>query len=230
MRWPPDKSHLNSFKHNAGGPKQDFCFLFKSLIKSSSGVILPISPGCPGLVILKAFLWTSSRGGKVATIMLLLLCYSFLYNYIYPCIYSYIFFSIHIKFLLWRYWWDILLFASVPVASLWGAASGRRRAPLVPKLEAPGASGAIAAVVALRVTFTRWPALLAFPAALPVVAFLLLVSRTTAGARLLGLVHAQLAQRLARRSARGSWGRGRRGRVLGWPLAHLGVAELTGLL
>lgn len=28
----------------------------------------------------------------MATIMLLLLCYSFLYNYIYPCIYSYIFF------------------------------------------------------------------------------------------------------------------------------------------
>lgn len=106
-------------------------------------------------------------------------------------------FSIHIKFLLWRYWGDILLFASVPVASLGGAASSRRRAPLVPKFEAPGASGAIAAVVALRVTFTWWPALLAFPATLPVVAFLLLVSRTAAGARLLSLVHAQLAQRLA---------------------------------
>lgn len=47
-------------------------------------------PGCPELtVIVKAFLWTSSRG-KVAT-MLLLLCYSF-YIFIYPCIYSYIFF------------------------------------------------------------------------------------------------------------------------------------------
>ena len=102
-------------------------------------------------------------------------------------------FSIHIEFLLWRYWWDILLFASVPVASLWGAASGHGRPPLVPVLEAPAASGAIAAVVALRVTFTRWPALLAFPSPLPVVAFLLLVSRTGAGARLLGLVDAQLA-------------------------------------
>lgn len=145
-------------------------------------------------------------------------------------IYSYIFFSIHIKFLLWRYRWDILLFASVPVASLGGAALGRRRAPLVPKLEAPGASGAIAAVVALRVTFTRWPALLAFPSPLPVVAFLLLVSRSAAGAGVLSLVHAQLTQRLARRGAGGSRGRGRRGRVLGWPLAHLGVAELAGLL
>lgn len=102
-------------------------------------------------------------------------------------------FSIHIKFLLWRYWWDILLFASVPVASLWGAASGWRRAPLVPKLEAPGASGAIAAVVALRVTFTWGPALLVFPFPLPVMAFLLLVSRIAAGALLLGLVHTQLA-------------------------------------
>lgn len=106
-------------------------------------------------------------------------------------------FSILIKFLLWRYWWDILLFASVPVASLWGVASGRGRAPLVPELEAPGASGAVAAVVALRVTFTWRPALLAFPSPLPVVAFLLLVSGAAAGAHLLRLVYAQLAQRLA---------------------------------
>lgn len=102
-------------------------------------------------------------------------------------------FSIHIKFLLWRYWWDVLLFASVPVASLWGGASGRRRAPLVSKLEAPVASGAVAAVVALRVTFTWWSALLEFPSPLPVVASLLLISRTAAGARLVSLVHAQLA-------------------------------------
>lgn len=101
-------------------------------------------------------------------------------------------FSIHIKFLLWRYWWDILLFASVPVAPLWGAASGRRGTPLLPELEAPAASGAVAAVVALRVPFTRGPALLAFPAPLPVVAFLLLVSGPAAGARLFSLVHTQL--------------------------------------
>lgn len=110
-------------------------------------------------------------------------------------------FSIHIKFLLWRYWWDILLFASVPVASLGGVASGRRRTSLVPKLEAPSASGAIAAVITLRVTFTWWPALLEFPSPFPVMAFFLLVSRTTAGAWLLSLVHAQLAQWLARCSA-----------------------------
>lgn len=137
----------------------------------------------------------------MATIMLLLLCNSFLYNYIYPCIYSYIFLLIHIKFLLWRYWWDILLFASVPVASLRGVASCWRRAPLVPKLEAPGASGAIAAIITLRVTFTWWPALLEFPSPFPVMTLVLLISRTTAGAWLLSLVHAQLTQRLARRSA-----------------------------
>lgn len=139
-------------------------------------------------------------------------------------------FSIHIKFLLWRYWWDILLFASVPVASLGGDASGRRLAPLVPELEAPSASGAVAAIVALRVTFTWWPALLAFPAALSVVALLVLVPWTAAGARLLGLVHAQLAQRLARCGAGGRWSGGRGGRVLGWSLTHLCVAQLARLL
>lgn len=137
-------------------------------------------------------------------------------------------FSIHIKFLLWRYRWDILLFASVPVASLGGDASGRRLAPLVPELEATGASGAVAAVVALRVTFTWRSALLAFPPALSVVAFLVLVSGTAAGARLLGLVHTQLAQRLARCRTGGSWGC--RGRVLGGSLANLCVAELTWFL
>lgn len=100
-------------------------------------------------------------------------------------------FSIDIKFLFWRYWWDVLLFSSVPVSSLRGAASGWWRTPMVPELEAPSAPGTIAAVVALRVTFTWWPALLAFPSPLPVVASLVLVSRTAAGARLLGLVHTQ---------------------------------------
>lgn len=101
--------------------------------------------------------------------------------------------SIHIKFfLLWRYWWDILLFASVPVAPLRGAASGRRRAPLVTELEAPVPSRAVAAVVALRVTFACRSALLVFPTPLPVVGLLLLVSGSSAGARLLGLVRAQL--------------------------------------
>lgn len=150
----------------------------------------------------------------MATIMLLLLSYSFLYNYIsmyiYLYIYSYIFFSssFHVKivclFLLWRYRWDVLLFASVPVAPLWGAASVGGRAPLLPKLEPPRASGAVAAVVAsLRVTFTWRPALLALPPSLPVMTSLLLVCRTAAGARLLGLIHAQLTQRLARCCAAG---------------------------
>lgn len=60
---------------------------------SSSGVILPISPGYPGLVvILKAFLWTSSRG-KVATIMLLLLCYFYIIIYIQVYIHIFFFYS-----------------------------------------------------------------------------------------------------------------------------------------
>lgn len=141
----------------------------------------------------KHFSLEKFQGGKMATIMLLLLRNSFLYNYIYPCIYSYIFLLIHIKFLLWRDWWDILLFASVPVASLRGVASCWRWAPLVPKLEAPSAPGAIAAKITLRVTFTWWPALLEFPPSFLVMTFILLVSRTAAGAGLLSLVHAQLA-------------------------------------
>lgn len=126
----------------------------------------------------------------------------------------------------------------MPVVPLWGIASGRRRASLVAELEAAGAPGAVAAVIALRVTFAWRPALLQLPAALPVVAFLLFVAPTAAatGAGLLGLVHPQLAQRLARcgssgrRGRGGGRGRGRRGRVLGWPLAHLGVAQLARLL
>ena len=102
-------------------------------------------------------------------------------------------FSIHVEFLLWRYWRDILLFASVPVASLRRAASGWRRAPLFPKLEAPVASGAVAAVVALRVTITWRSALLAFPPPLPVMDLLLLVSSNAAGALILSFVHTQLA-------------------------------------
>lgn len=191
-------TNLNYFKHLLEA-KQD-CFLFKSLftVHTSSDVILPISPGCPDLiVILKAFLWTSSRGEGGYHNVVAFMLFIFIYLYISMYIFVHLFFPIHIKFLLWRYWWNILLFASVPVASLGGAASGWRRAPLVTKLEASGASGAIAAVVALRVTFSWRPALLAFPSPFLVVAFLLLVSRTTAGTRLLGLVHTQLAQRLA---------------------------------
>lgn len=104
-------------------------------------------PGCPKLTItLKAFLWTSPRG-MVAT-MLLLLCYSFLYIYISMYIFIHLF-SILIKSLLWRYWGNILLFASVPIVALWGAASSLRGAPLVPELKTARPSGAIAPVVAL---------------------------------------------------------------------------------
>lgn len=39
----------------------------------------------------KRFSLVKFQEGKVATIMLLLLCYSFLYNYIYPCVYIYIY-------------------------------------------------------------------------------------------------------------------------------------------
>lgn len=91
----------------------------------------------------------------------------------------------------------------MPVAPLRGVASGWRRASLVPELEASSAPGAIAAVIALRVTFTWRSALLQLPAALSVVAFLLFVAATTpaatgtTGAGLLGLVHPQLAERLA---------------------------------
>ena len=107
-----------------------------------------------------------------------------------------------------------------------------RGAPLITELQAPGASRAIVAIVALGLTlaFTRRPTFLAFPAALPVVALLLLVSRAIAGARLLCLVHPQLTQRLARWSDRGSHGRGHRRGILGWSLAHFGIAELTWLL
>lgn len=104
-------------------------------------------PGCPKLIVtLKAILWTSSRG-KVAT-MLLLLCYSFLYIYISMYIFIHLF-SILTKSLLWRYWGDILLFASVPIVPLWGAATSLRGTPLVPKLETSRPSGAITPVVAL---------------------------------------------------------------------------------
>lgn len=85
----------------------------------------------------------------------------------------------------------------MPVAALGGAASGLRLAPLIPKLKPPGASGAIVAVIALRVTFAGWPALLQFPATFFVMALFLLVCRAAAGARLLGFIHTQLTQRLA---------------------------------
>lgn len=137
--------------------------------------------------------------------MLLLLLFIFIelhiYLYIYPCIYIYFFsvqlffFSI-IKFLLWRYWWDVLLFASVPVAPVRGATTDWRRAPLVPELKASRAPGTVAAVVTLRVTIAWLPALFAFPSPLPVQGFLLLVPGVTAGARLIRLVDAQLTQRL----------------------------------
>lgn len=175
-----------------------FFFFYHSFSKITpvlQAFLCPSSPGCPGLtVLLRAFLWTSS---EAATITLLLFCKSFLYNfiYIYPCIYSYIFFCY--EFLLWRYWWDILLFASVPVAALGGAASGLWLAPLIPKLKPPAASGAVVAVITLRVTFAGWPALLQFPAPFLVMALFLLVCRAAAGARLLRFIHTQLAQRLA---------------------------------
>lgn len=167
----------------------------------------------------------------------MLIIYIIIYIHIFIHLFSVISsFCFFVFFLLWRYWWDILLFASVPVTPLRGVASGRRRASLVPELEAPSASGAVAAVIALRVTFTWWSALLELPPPLPVVAFLLLVYRAAAGARLLGLVHPQLAQWLASCGSCGSWGRGRgrgggcRGRVLRRPLAHLSIAELARLL
>lgn len=186
-----------SFKLNARGKSEIFFFYhsFSKITPVLQALLCPSSPGCPGLtVLLRAFLWTSS---EAATITLLLFCKSFLYNfiYIYPCIYSYIFFCY--EFLLWRYWWDILLFASVPVAALGGAASGLWLAPLIPKLKPPAASGAVVAVITLRVTFAGWPALLQFPAPFLVMALFLLVCRAAAGARLLRFIHTQLAQRLA---------------------------------
>lgn len=91
----------------------------------------------------------------------------------------------------------------MPVVPLRGVASCRGRASLVAELEAAGAPGAVASVIALRVTFAWGPALLQLPTALPVVAFLLFVSTaatattTSTRAGLLGLVHPQLAKWLA---------------------------------
>jgi hypothetical protein len=124
----------------------------------------------------------------------------------------------------------------VSVASLRGASAGRWGASLVSELEGPGSPGSVPAVVALAVTVPRRSALLALPAALPVVGPLLLLLGPAAGAGLLRLVHPQLAQRLTggrgggcgARRGRGCWRRRRGG--YRWSLAHLGIAELTRLL
>lgn len=84
----------------------------------------------------------------------------------------------------------------MPVAALRGAAPGLRRAPLVPELEPPGASGAVVAVVTLRVPLAGRPAFLQFPAPFFVVALFLLLCGAAAGARLLAFIHTQLAQGL----------------------------------
>lgn len=58
--------------------------------------------------------------------------------------------------LLWRYGRDVLLFARVSGASLWGGASTKRGAPLLlAELQAPAAGpwGPVAAVVALAITW-----------------------------------------------------------------------------
>lgn len=85
----------------------------------------------------------------------------------------------------------------MPVAALGGAASGLRLAPLIPKLEPAGASGAVVAVITLRVPFAGWSALFQFPAAFFVMGLFLLVGRAAAGARFLRFIHTQLTQRLA---------------------------------
>lgn len=84
----------------------------------------------------------------------------------------------------------------MPVAALRGAAPGLRLAPLIPELEPPGASGAVVAVITLRVPLAGRPAFLQFPAALFVMAPFLLVCGAAAGARLLAFIHTQLAQGL----------------------------------
>lgn len=171
-------------------------FLFQDQ-SSSSGVAVHIKSWvswsyCP----VTSFSLDKFRGGYHNVC-----CFSvnhFLYNFIYIHEYIRTSFSVRSFFLLWRYWWDILLFAGVPVAALGGAASGLRLAPLIPKLQPAGASGAVVAVIALRVTFAGWPALFQFPAPFFVVAPFRLVCRAAAaGARLLRLIHTQLTQRLA---------------------------------
>lgn len=71
--------------------------------------------------------------------------------------------------LLWRYGRDVLLFARVSGASLWGGASAERGAPLLlAELQAPaaGPGGPVAAVVALAVTWRPALAPLALGSAL----------------------------------------------------------------
>lgn len=104
-------------------------------------------PGCPKLaVILKAFLWTSSRGEGGYHVVAFML-FIFIYLYIHVYIHTSFFYSD--QSLLWRYRGNILLFASVPIVPLRGAASSLRGTPLVPKLETSRPSWAIISVVAL---------------------------------------------------------------------------------
>lgn len=96
MRQAPDKSHLNSVKHTAGG--QNKIFLFNSLrVLQMSFSLLVL--GVPVLMSFKSFSLVKFQEGKVATIMLLLLCYSFLKNYIYIFLYIYPCIYIHTSFL-----------------------------------------------------------------------------------------------------------------------------------
>lgn len=147
------------------------------------------------------------------------------------CIYSYICKDL-VKFLLWRYRGDVLLFASVSRGSLgWRASSVLRTPLLLTKFVAPRAGPwrAVAAVEALWVTSR--PAL----SALTVPRALLGPLGSLAAARLLvHLIHAQLPQRLwgrARRTGTGHWGWwGRRRRILRGALAHLSVAQFPRLL
>ena len=198
-------------------------------------------PGCPqSYCHLKSFSLDKvpGAGGGGYHKVVAFIGYFFNIYILYIYLYIYIPTSFIIKFvfvLLWRYRRDVLLFASVSVAPLWGASAGRLGASLVSELEAPGSPGSVSAVVALAVTVPRRSALLALPAALSVVGPFLLVLGAAAGAGLLRLIHPQLAQRLTGgRGGGGGAGRGggwccRRG-VFRWSLADLGIAELTRLL
>lgn len=185
----------------------------------------------------------ADRRRRLPLRLLLLYAFHFLYIYIHVYISYFCLFSLFIsEVLLWRYRGDVLLFASVSGASLGGAASGQLGTPsLFMELEAPRAplsGGSIVAVVPSipRVTVSMvtitWSALLALPAPIPLslLGLVLPVSPGVvfwagggAGSWLLCLVDALLTQRLG--WCGGGWGAWR-----GGSLAHLGIAELAGLL
>lgn len=156
-----------------------------------------MSPGFHFIVISQSFfsffgtmLQEADRRRRLPLRLLLLYAFHFLYIYIHVYISYFCLFSLFIsEVLLWRYRGDVLLFASVSGASLRGAAAGWLGAPsLFTELEAPVASlsgGPVAAVVAsipgvpvpmvpmVPITGTG---LLALPATVPILGFVLPVS------------------------------------------------------